>query len=181
MAAKQTIYCDTRQQKGKHEHKMQWWADHSVHTRVKTLKTGDYATDLSNILVDTKRNVAEVAQNINGRQHARFKRECQRAQADGQRLYVLVENTNGYRSITDVCAWENDHCTHCKLRKQHICEPRNPHGKCMKHRTVKPIQGPRLAKAMATMEERYGVRFKFCRPQDAALTICELLGVDYDD
>lgn len=174
------IVIDTRQQAGKHEHKDSWFAAHGVETVHRALKFGDYMADGSNVAVDTKRNMAEVAQNINGRQHDRFKRECIRAQDAGCRLVVLVENLNGYECVAHVAAWENDHCTHCRLRRQRVCNPRNPSGKCMRHSTMKPIQGPRLARAMQTMEQRYGVRFEFCHPRDAARRICELLGVEHE-
>lgn len=174
------IYEDTRQQDGKHLQKQEWWKAHGIEVVRRKLDFGDYATDGSNVVVDTKRNVAEIAQNINGRQHARFKRECERARNAGFRLVVLVENLNGYESVVNVASWENDHCMHCRMRKQRVCEPRNPHGKCAKHRTMKPIQGPRLAKAMQTMQERYGVQFAFCHPRDAARIVCERLGVEYD-
>lgn len=174
------ILIDTRQQAGKHEHKDRWFTAHGVETVHQCLEFGDYMVDGSNISVDTKRNVAEIAQNITGRNHARFKRECQRAQAAGYRLVVLVENLNGYTKVAHVAAWTNDHCTHCKMYRQRICNPKNPQGKCVKHRTMKPIQGSRLAKAMTTMSERYGVVFEFCHPKDAARRICELLGVSYE-
>ncbi|MBQ9147784.1 MAG: hypothetical protein IJX68_08740 [Rikenellaceae bacterium] len=87
---------------------------------------------------------------------------------------------NGYTCIAHVGAWTNDHCRHCKLFRQRTCNPRDAKGKCLRHNKRKPIQGDRLALAMKTMESRYGVRFEFCRPADAAQRICELLGVDYD-
>ena len=56
-----TIYEDSRQQAGKHEAKHAWFAAHGIELVRKKLDTGDYATDGSNVLVDTKRNIAEVA------------------------------------------------------------------------------------------------------------------------
>lgn len=182
MFSVQTLYEDSRQQihnGDKHAVKHEWWAAHGVNVVRRTLATGDYATDGSNILVDTKRNMAEIAQNIGGRNHDRFKRECVRAQQDGYRLVVLVENIHGYSSITNVNAWTNEHCVHCAKYKHHECSPHRL-GKCLKHGTRKPIQGPRLAKAMLTMQDRYGVRFEFCHPRVAAKRVCELLGVAYE-
>ena len=177
-----TIYEDTRQQiykTDKPAHKHLWWDEHGVDVKRRKLETGDYATDTSNVLVDTKRDVAEVAQNIGGRQHSRFKRECQRAQDAGCRLVVLVENLHGYTQISHVNAWLNSHCACCVHYKRKSCIPRAS-GKCLKHGTRKPIQGDRLARAMSTMSKRYGVRFEFCKPSEAARRICELLGVAYE-
>ena len=173
------IYSDTRQQSGKHTVKEDWWASHGIEIVRKKLDFGDYMTPGSNYSIDTKRNVAEIAQNIGGRGHVRFKNECIRARDAGWRLVVLVENANGYTCIKNVNAWTNDHCMRCAWFKARKCNPHKA-GKCPKHETRPPIQGPRLAKAMNTMSERYGVRFEFCRPAEAARRICDLLGVAYE-
>lgn len=174
------IKIDTRQQEGKHVHKDEWFAVHGVQTERTKLDFGDYMTDGSNISVDTKRNISEIAQNINGKNHDRFKRECQRAADAGCLLVVLVENRDGARSIKDVVRWTNDHCRACANRVRRACNPHDVSTKCLRHGTMKPIQGPRLAKAMKTMEKRYGVRFEFCDPSESARRICELLGVTYE-
>ena len=173
------IYVDTRQQAGKHVIKDEWWASHGVSTTRVKLDFGDYMTDGSNISVDTKRNIAEIAQNINGKEHDRFKRECQRAAAAGYRLIILVENSDGVYNFDSLTEWTNDHCRYCGEYKKKKCDPRDSSTKCAKHGTRKPIQGDRLAKAMQTMAERYGVRFAFCPPDDSARLICSLLGVGY--
>ena len=67
-----------------------------------------------------------------------------------------MENEHGYRSVEDVTAWVNPN-----IRK-----------------TARSIEGPRLAKAMNTMSERYGVRFEFCAPEDAGRRILQLLEAD---
>ena len=180
-----TIYIDTRQHKGKHETKHRWFAEHGVMTKRRKLDFGDYMADGSNRSVDTKASVDEIAQNINGKEHARFRRECERARDAGHRLYILVENGHGYESMGDVVRWTNGHCAACHLRatdkRPDGCKPLDPHGRCPRHGTLKPIQGARLYKAMETMGNRYGVRFLFCAPQDAARIVCELLGVDYEE
>ena len=175
-----TILTDTRQQAGKHVIKDEWWASHGVSTVRVKLDFGDYMTDGSNVSVDTKRSVGEIAQNISGKNHDRFKRECIRARDAGYRLVILVENREKVREIGDLYKWTNDHCRACGTRRQGKCDPRSSSGKCPRHRTRKPIQGPRLAKAMQTMGERYDVEFMFCDPRDTARIICELLGVEYE-
>lgn len=146
------------------------------------LDTGDYmnAEGNGNVLVDTKRSMAEIAQNISGKQHDRFKRECVRAQEGGYRLVILVEDGR-YKSVADVRSWTNDHCVKCEVRRKAGCVPKNPKGRCVKHGTLKPIQGPRLSKAMATMSDRYGVSFEFCAPEDAGRRVCELCGVEWEE
>jgi len=174
------IYEDTRQQKGKHDIKHAWWASHGVPVVVRKLDFGDYMTDGSNISVDTKRCVDEIAQNINGKNHKRFKDECLRAATSGYRLVVLVENRDGIEDYAGLRGWMNTHCRMCGVRARVHCIPFDGQ-KCERHGTRKPIQGPRLATAMQTMNVRYGVDFMFCKPGESARIICELLGVEYDD
>lgn len=183
------IYEDSLQQRGKHATKHTWWSAHGVAiVRIRfdgtheqcPVSFGDYYAPSSNRVIDTKRNVDEIAANINGKEHARFKRECQRAQAAGYRLIVLVENELGYTSIDDVNTWTNNHCSKCHQYRRGTCDPRDNSTKCSRHGTRKPIQGDRLAKAMTTMQSRYGVRFEFCRPQESAKRICNELGVMYE-
>lgn len=171
---------DTRQHAGKHVVKDEWWASHGVPTVRVKLDFGDYMADGSNISVDTKRSIAEIAQNIGGRNHARFKRECVRARDAGYRLVILVENRDGVADMQGVRKWTNDHCRVCGWRRKGDCDPHDASSKCAKHGTRKPIQGPRLATAMSTMEGRYGVRFMFCDPRESARKVCELLGVTYE-
>ena len=172
---------DTRQQRGKHDIKNEWWALHGVSTVRSTLDFGDYMIEGSNISIDTKRNIQEIAQNINGRGHDRFKRECIRAAAAGYRLIILVENRDGITCIDELQSWTNDHCCACGYYRRNSCNPHDGREKCIKHGTRKPIQGARLARAMSTMAERYGVRFEFCDPHESAKRICELLGIEYED
>lgn len=174
---------DTRQQihggSDKHALKHQWWREHGVEVIRKKLDFGDYMTDGSNISIDSKRGIAEIAQNIS-RDHRRFRDECARAQRDGYRLIILVENNERVRCLRDLVEWTNRHCELCAEYRRHGCVPADTSTKCARHGTLKPIQGARLAKAMATMSAKYGVRFEFCEPTESARRICELLGVIYE-
>ena len=144
---------DTRQQAQKHELKHEYFASEGIELVRTKLPFGDYALWGSVTAVDTKANVEEIAQNIGGAEHARFREECKLAKRCGGRLIILVENENGYECIDDVTAWVNPN-----VRK-----------------TSRSIEGPRLAKAMRTMSDRYGVEFMFCRPEEAGKMIKQLL------
>lgn len=138
---------DTRNKLGQHETKRAaWLAEGDELIRCK-IPFGDYCLPPA-VAVDTKANMAEIAQNIGGprEEHARFRRECQAAAAAGCRLIVLVENDEGIRTVEDVKRWIN---------------PRAEY-------SPKAIDGPRLSRAMQTMAERYGVTFAFCAPEEAA-------------
>lgn len=151
-----TIIEDTRQKSGMHELKHQHFEEMGVELVRNMLPFGDYALPPS-ISVDTKADMAEIASNI-GSDHKRFKRECIAARDAGCQLIILVENTDGIACVNDVHKWVNPEL---------IYRPR-------------AITGDRLQKAMLTMNERYGVRFEFCTPEESAKRIMELLGVSYE-
>lgn len=170
------IICDTRQKQGKHENIDRWFRNHGVEYEYRKLDTGDYATDdlSSNILVDTKKGLSEVAMNC-GRDHARFVREMERARDTGYRLVILIETTGNYKSISDVERWLNDTCKRCGFRG-YGCNP--PHDTCLRYQR-RPMSGVTLAKLMRTMADHHGCRFELCHPLMAAKRICDLLGVRY--
>lgn len=144
---------DSRQKRGMHELKHQRFNEMGVELVRNMLPFGDYALPPS-ISVDTKADMAEIASNI-GTDHQRFKRECIAAKEAGCQLIILVENTDGIKSVDEVHTWINPDV---------IYRPR-------------AITGERLEKAMKTMHERYGVRFEFCSPEQSAEKIMGLLGV----
>lgn len=147
---------DSRQQKDKHELKHSCFKEMGVQLIRSKIAFGDYCVPPS-ISVDTKANMAEIANNI-GTDHQRFKRECIAARDAGCKLIVLVENEDGICSVDDVHEWINPEIVY----------------------RPKAITGERLQKAMQTMSERYGVRFEFCRPEEAAGKIMELLRECYE-
>ena len=172
---------DTRQQVhdgDKHAAKHEWWAAHGIEVVRRKLDYGDYSVDGSNIFVDTKRSIAEVAANL-GREHDRFRREIANANKDGCLLVVLVETTEA-ACLEDVRKWINTHCIKCRKRHAGACDPKSD-GLCMRHGTKKPLQGPTVYKQMATMQNTRCVRFEFVRPEDSARRICEILGVRYEE
>lgn len=145
---------DSRQQKGKHELKHSHFEKMGVRLIRNMLPFGDYAIP-PRISIDTKANMEEIAHNI-GSDHKRFKNECIAAKEANCQLIILVENTIGITCVNDVHEWVNPDL---------IYRPR-------------AITGERLEKAMITMSDRYGVRFEFCHPTEAAERIIKLLGED---
>ena len=151
-----TIIEDTRQQAGKHEAKREWWGREGVSIVRSKLAFGDYALPPA-VSVDTKMSIAELAMDID-QQHERFRAECSGAKEAGCLLVVLVENDDGVRDLAGLAAW-NESPAQFAVRK----------------RAVRRLEGARLAKACMTMQRRYGVRFEFCAPGDAARRVVEIL------
>lgn len=142
---------DSRQKTNKHEIKHSRFEEAGVQLIRCKLPYGDYALP-PKVSVDTKENMAEIAQNI-GSDHVRFKNECIRSKEAGCQLIILVENRENIKSIDEVHTWVNPDL---------VYRPR-------------AITGERLEKAMKTMHQRYGVRFEFCTPEESADRIIELL------
>lgn len=143
---------DTRQQSGKHDIKHNWFVTHDISLVRSKLPFGDYAP-VPKISIDTKRDMDEIAGNICGKEHKRFINECKAARDAGCKLIILVENDLGISDVSQVHTWEN---------------PRSVYSDGC-------IQGPRLQKAMETIQGRYGVTFMFCSPEESAQRITELL------
>lgn len=185
---------DKGQQVGKHENKHQWFDSHDVELLQAPLPVGDYilytdavadvirrktkrGVDLKKldflgsykVCVDTKKDMQEIVGNICGKQHERFRDECILANNNGIRLYVLVENTDGIQNIDDVSIWENPRAN---IRKW-IMTPSGQHMKVLRYPDA--TKGEILAKCMRTMQERYGVKFLFCHPDEAGERILQLL------
>lgn len=152
---------DTRQQKGKHELKHSYWRKLGVNMVRSALPFGDYAF-ISPIVVDTKASLFEIASNL-FQEHDRFRKECINAHNAGCQLVILVENNDGVDSLEALERWREPQ-EHYAMRK----------GK-------RRISGKRMAATMATMTERYGVRFEFCTPNEAGRRVIEILGGEAND
>lgn len=155
-----TIIEDTRQQlhgRGdKHAAKHEAWAAAGVGLIRSKLAFGDYALPPA-VSVDTKRSIQELAANVQG-DHDRFRRELAAARDAGCELVILTENAHGIRSLADLEEW---------------IEPEFEFKK--RKNAKKRIIGARLAKACATMHERYGALFAFCAPEESAEMIVRIL------
>lgn len=138
------------------------------------LPVGDYANikDLS-VVIDSKKDLQECVGNICGKEHGRFRRECQFAQEHGIKLIILVEHGWGIKSIEDVALWQNPR-VEAFMKKVKAMQK-----KCQPTTGMKsPTTGQILSKAMKTMQEKYEVEFLFCSRGDAGKKIVEILGGD---
>lgn len=158
-----TLIEDSRQQKSQHETKNAYWKSVGQHVVRSKLIAGDYMFVGGTVSVDTKRNLLELASNID-QQHDRFRRELVNARECGIELHFLVENADGVRDLSTLARWQN---------------PRRFAN--AKRGLRPPIDGRRMAKACATMEERYGCFFHFCTPEEAGARVLEILGKEAAD
>lgn len=110
-----------------------------------------------------------------------FHRGLKRAEFGDVRLYVLVENREGVACIDDLFRWVNPMSQILVNSNEVIGYYKN--GRPRYKRVQKypyATKGETLAKALLTMQLRYGVKFEFCKPEDAGAKILELLVVNVD-
>lgn len=137
---------DTRNQIKKHELKHQYWNKIGQKYIRSKLYVGDYSRlDNQTVCIDTKKDLLEVANNICGKSHERFRNELIRAQESNIKLIILIES-----SWTRETAW----------------------GWTSRYTKIK---GSTLMKAIISMEKKYGAEFIFCTKQESARKIIELL------
>lgn len=142
---------DSRNRKGKHETKRMYFEDHGVIVKRAALPWGDYII-MPLIVVDTKQDIIEIAQNLCGNvtERTRFAEEMKGAKLAGIKLVFLIEDKR-FREISDLYETK------------------------MKLHSGKVVRGEQVATAMSICEARYGCEFQFCSPAEAGYRIIEIL------
>lgn len=148
------------------------------------LKQGDYMKNgVDATTIDRKSGLQEVYGNLIGKEHARFKRECDRAMEAGQRLIVLVETHYEERhkwcvckepeikTLEDVHKWRNPREKLFYSSPQLIINGRKPRP---------PVSAKQLQKIMETMAAEHGVEWMFVRSEDCGKKIIEILKKSID-
>ena len=149
-----TILEDTRNQIGKHKNIEAYCRQTGIRIERCRLLVGDYmlaGAGGGGISVDTKMGVPEVASNC-FQEHERFRDECRRAQRCGIQLIILIEE---------------------KLPGGRLDNWRSPIGwdGLPLHRFRPEV----LRKVMLTMQEEYGVKFRFCDGRETGKQLIEYL------
>lgn len=194
-----TIIEDTGQKVGLHVAKNKYWKSQSIEVIRHPLPVGDYILvndrvqdvidrkaargipvkkmdflGTYDVCIDSKYSIAELAADVCGKQHERFRDEAILAQNNGIKLYIVVENdpelvyhSNGTMIINstitdlrDLHKWVNP-----RLWILH-------HGK---QKYPSATRGLTLMKACMTMRAKYGVEFVFCSSKDSGRIIVDLL------
>lgn len=186
---------DTRNQQGKHDLKREYFERHGITVVRSKMYVGDYTlpTDQS-VCIDTKNSIQELVSDICGKSHTRFRDELVRAQEAGIKLIVLVENDVEYvnkartikndvvRSVNDLFRWKNPRLFIMGYSNQIIGYHKNGRPKFRREQKFpNATKGATLAKAVITMQHKYGVTFDFCTPSEAGARIVELLGGAKDE
>lgn len=143
---------DTRQQPGKHKNIESFCKRQGIEIIRQALIVGDYQiSNKSDIVVDTKSGVRELAMDC-FQDHERFRDECERAQRCGIKLIILVEEV---------------------LPKGRLDYWRSPMGK--DGLPVCRFDPAVLRKVLITMQDKYGVAFRFCDGRSTGRVLIEYL------
>ena len=163
------IQQDTRQKQKHHLNKEKWFEKHGIKVVNSKMLVGDYCIPSDgSVSVDTKKDIGELYSNLI-QQHDRFVRELSLAQEIGIKLYILVENEEGIKSIQDILKWKNpQYFVWLKKQRQGV--------KCKR-----PVPNQQLLKMMYTIEKKYDCKFLFCHPLESAELIVKLLNKENEN
>ena len=146
----------------------------TIKRRGDKIKKMDLVNDIK-IAVDRKNSINEICANLcsSQREHERFREEAITAQKAGAKFYVVIENTEGIKSIDDIRKWSNP--------RLHRYNKINYMHRLGKWQNVKnsgskpPCDNIRLMKTMYTMAQKYSIHWHFCSPYESAEMIVRLL------
>jgi len=154
-----TLIEDTRNQVGKHRNIELYCKRHGIELIRHKLDVGDYMLPGGKISIDTKQDMLEISKDIMSRDHRRFRAECQRAQEMGIQLIILTEEVPPFGEVD--------------LWQVPIFKGSNKY-----HRYGEPmtlVRPEALKKAMQTMTEKYGVKFRFCNKRETPRKVIKYL------
>ena len=150
---------DTRNQVGKHKNVAAYCQRNGITIIRQKLEVGDYAFPGGTISVDTKESILELSKNVMSDDHKRFKAECIRAREMGIQLIVLIEEALPYGRLDmwEVPRWKSTDRFHKYGDPMTLVHPAS------------------LRQALITMQERYGVKFRFCTRRQSPARIIKYL------
>lgn len=145
------IIVDSREKKW--DHIRLYMEENGIEYCVHKLDVGDYInTNNASIVIDRKANLQELCGNLSKGDSniMRFTREVKRAKEAKIRFIVLIEGTS-YQTVKEVASWKSKYTKHT---------------------------GRWLTDKMFNLTVSYGVEWMFCRRNQTAQRIMEILGYE---
>lgn len=167
-----TIQIDSREKTHAISHITRYFDMNNIKYYTNKLLFGDYM-NLHNpmVIIDRKQNLVEVQGNIT-QQHLRFRNELIKAQENGFKLIILIEE-NQIKTLEDV----RDKYINPRM-KQWSMARKKALKKGLEFKQRPPLSGKQIYEILNTMEQKYGCKFMFCRKEEMAKKIIELLTTD---
>jgi len=202
-----TIIEDTRNKIGEHIRKNEQLIKLGYKVLRSKLPAGDYGlmTDLSTV-IDTKKDLQEIYGNLIGKEHSRFRDECELCRSNGIRLIILCEHMyadtpgeisrmigmaersikaykdHGYRQAPQKYYRALKDLKHNEEYPVYCLEDVKAWQNPRLAESPRAVNGERLYRIMMTMAEKYGVQWEFCDRLHTGRRIVELLtGGEADD
>lgn len=148
------VQIDSREKARAISRTLEYFDEHGIKHFISKLPVGDYMSyDNPRLVVDRKQSLVEVCQNV-CQDHARFRRELERANEYEIKLIFLVEHGGSIKTLEDVQNWKNP-----RLKDHPLA-----------------MSGERLYKVMLTMQNKYGIEWQFCDKRCTGKRIIEILG-----
>lgn len=167
-----TIIEDTGQKVGQHDNVKEWCEQNHITLRRQKLNVGDYQSP-PKVAVDTKKGMAEIYSDLVS-DHDRFRNELIRAQEDGIRLVMLIEDET-ITNMDEARKWKNPRVVEYD-RKYGLIKRAQAAGKMLNHKIPKPpVSSERLVGMMDACSIKYGVEWAFCHPSKAGETVYKIL------
>lgn len=165
------IQIDTREQCNSHIER--YFIEHNQPFIRSKMYVGDYQRiDDGRFVIDKKYGLSEVYGNIVN-DHERFRNECIKARDAGIKIVFLVEEKN-INSLSDVAAWKNP-----RIKKYETLKKAKENGQGNIDLPSKPpMSSEKLMKCMITMNEKYGINWLFCKKENTAQIIIDLLSAE---
>lgn len=152
---------DVNQKPGHHVAKNRQWAQEGVKVVRNKLPYGDYIL-APPVVVDTKRDLYELAYDLHN-DHERFRAAAVRARDNESELVILTENDEGVASLQDLVDWIEPQWHFAKRKAQ------------SRGAVKRKYVGTQIYKTCCTMSRKYGLRFEFCEPAEAAARVLSIL------
>ena len=123
---------------------------------------------LMNVSVDVKASNEELYMDLVS-DHSRFSDSQFLAHNNGIKLYILVENNDGISDVKHFENWKNEKRWQFFFKRRKYAVAHNlPIPR-------QPVSSLTLKKMMSTEHTKYGTEFLFCKPEETAQKIVEIL------
>ena len=167
-----TIQIDSREKTHAISHITKYFDMNNIKYYTNKLLVADYC-NLHNptIMCDRKMSLIEIQNNITIG-HQRFRNELILAQENGIKLIVLIEESQ-IKTLEDV----RDKYVNPRM-KQWAMARKRALNKGLEFKQRPPLSGKQIYEILNTMEQKYGCKFMFCRKEEMAKKIIELLTTD---
>ena len=192
---------DSNNKVDKHQKKNRYWEEHGIQVIRQRLPVGDYVLmnekmadvirrktergikvkmmDLVgtyDVCVDEKSSIAELCQDVCGKDHNRFRDELIFAQNNGIKLHILVENDldpiNIKKKVVNTVIYKLEDLHRWTNPRLWIMEKG-------KQKYPRATKGSSLMKACMTLQKKYGCEFHFTSSRKAGAEVLRLLGVPF--